>query len=80
MIDPGHPFSMPFKDLIDSLEESIREGVEQPTQDRFIFRSNQIHYSQRRKRIYGRDTYGIYNQTSDRSIKFTIQIRGKYVG
>ena len=37
MIDPGHPFSVPYKELIDSLEDHIRNGVEQPDQARFIF-------------------------------------------
>lgn len=44
MIDPGHPFSRPFKDLIDALEESIREGVEQPARHRTPFRSSEAGY------------------------------------
>lgn len=39
MVDLGNPFSVPYRDLIDSLEKSIREGVEQPVQDRLIFQS-----------------------------------------
>ncbi len=44
MIDLGNPFSRPFQDLIDSLEESIRLGVEQPATDRFIFHSSITSY------------------------------------
>jgi len=47
MIDPGHPFTRPFADLIDALEESVREGVEQPAQDRFIFQTSQPGYDLR---------------------------------
>jgi uncharacterized phage protein gp47/JayE len=47
MIDPGHPFTRPFADLIDALEESVRVGVEQPAQDRFIFQSSQPGYTLR---------------------------------
>ncbi|MFQ5631614.1 MAG: baseplate J/gp47 family protein [bacterium] len=39
MIDPGHPFSKPYKEIIDALEQRIREGVEQPASQRFTFRS-----------------------------------------
>ena len=47
MIDLGHPFSKPYKDLIDALEQNIREGVEQPTVDRFIFQSSVSAYELR---------------------------------
>lgn len=38
MIDVGHPFSRPFRELIESLEESVREGVEQPALVEILFR------------------------------------------
>lgn len=44
MIEIGHPFSRPFQDLIDSLEDSIREGVEQPAQIELLFRSDTPSY------------------------------------
>ncbi|MBI1929544.1 baseplate J/gp47 family protein [Candidatus Poribacteria bacterium] len=44
MIDPGHPFSVPYQDLIARLEQSIREGVEQPDQARFTFQSGVTAY------------------------------------
>lgn len=44
MIDPGHPFSTPYEQLIASLEQSIREGVEQPDTESFIFRATQSSY------------------------------------
>lgn len=47
MIELGNPFSQPFQDLIDSLEESIRLGVEQPTVDRFNFHSSLTSYELR---------------------------------
>jgi uncharacterized phage protein gp47/JayE len=39
MIDPGHPFSVPYAELIAALEDRIRNGVEQPDQARFVFKS-----------------------------------------
>jgi len=39
MVDLGNPFSQPYRELIASLEESIRDGVEQPVTDRIIFQS-----------------------------------------
>jgi uncharacterized phage protein gp47/JayE len=39
MVDLGNPFSQPYRDLIASLEQSIREGVEQPVTERLIFQS-----------------------------------------
>lgn len=39
MIDPGHPFSVQLRDLIASLESSIRNGVEEPDRTSFIFDS-----------------------------------------
>jgi uncharacterized phage protein gp47/JayE len=47
MIELGHPFSKPYRDLIDALEQNIREGVEQPTVDRFIFQSSVSAYELR---------------------------------
>lgn len=44
MIDPGHPFSVPYEQLINSLEQSLREGVEQPDTESFIFRAAQDAY------------------------------------
>jgi uncharacterized phage protein gp47/JayE len=40
MINLGNPFSQPYQVLIDSLEESLRLGVEQPAVDRFTFQSS----------------------------------------
>jgi uncharacterized phage protein gp47/JayE len=39
MIDPGHPFSVPYRDLVTRLEERIREGVEQPASVRFVYQN-----------------------------------------
>ena len=36
-VDPGHPFSQQYADLINVLEDRIRYGVEQPARVRFIF-------------------------------------------
>lgn len=36
-VDPGHPFSQPYADLIAALEDRIRYGVEQPARARFVF-------------------------------------------
>ena len=47
MIELGNPFSEPYRDLIASLEQSIREGVEQPATDRIIFQSNVSAYELR---------------------------------
>jgi uncharacterized phage protein gp47/JayE len=44
MIEIGHPFSKPFQELIDSLETSIREGVEQPAQIDILFRTGTPSY------------------------------------
>jgi uncharacterized phage protein gp47/JayE len=40
MVDLGNPFSQPYRELIASLEQSIREGVEQPVTERIIFQSS----------------------------------------
>jgi hypothetical protein len=48
MVELGNPFSVPYQDLIESLERSIREGVEQPTQDRLIFQIGVRTYPLRR--------------------------------
>ena len=47
MIDLGNPFSRPYQSLIDSLEESIRLGVEQPATDSFTFQSSISSYELR---------------------------------
>jgi uncharacterized phage protein gp47/JayE len=39
MIDPGHEFSVPYKTLIQSLEDRVRYGVEQPDRFRFVFQA-----------------------------------------
>jgi uncharacterized phage protein gp47/JayE len=44
MIDPGHPFVKQYKDLIVALEESIRNGVEQPDRFRETFKSSVTTY------------------------------------
>ena len=44
MIEIGHPFSKPFQELIDSLETSVREGVEQPAQVEVLFRKDTPSY------------------------------------
>jgi len=38
MIDPGHPFSVPYVDVIAALEDRVRHGTEQPAQWRFYYR------------------------------------------
>jgi uncharacterized phage protein gp47/JayE len=47
MIDLGNPFSRPYQDLVDSLEVSIRQGVEQPATDSFVFQSSLTSYELR---------------------------------
>ena len=47
MIEIGHPFSRPFQALIDSLETSIREGVEQPAVAEILFRRDTPTYELR---------------------------------
>ncbi len=47
MIDLGNPFSRPYQELIDSLEVSIRQGVEQPAVDSFVFQSSITSYELR---------------------------------
>jgi uncharacterized phage protein gp47/JayE len=39
MIDPGHEFSLPYETLIRSLEDRVRNGVEQPDRFHFVFQS-----------------------------------------
>ncbi len=39
MTDPGHEFSVPYEALIQSLEDSVRNGVEQPDRYHFVFQS-----------------------------------------
>ncbi|MEB3295796.1 MAG: baseplate J/gp47 family protein [Synechococcales bacterium] len=47
MIDPGRPFSEAhsYVDLIQSLEEQIRSGVQQVDQQRFIFKKSESSYA-----------------------------------
>ena len=49
MIDPGHPFSVPYEEIIARLESSIREGVEQPETDFFTFQPGVMSYQLRRQ-------------------------------
>ncbi len=44
MIDIGHPFSKPFQDLVDGLEESLQLGVEQPADQDLLYRSGTMAY------------------------------------
>ena len=45
MTELGHPFSASFQSLIDSLEERIRSGVEQPAQTEFVFNGSAASYT-----------------------------------
>jgi phage-related baseplate assembly protein len=36
MTDPGHPFAVPFADVVTALEDRVREGVEQPAVVSFV--------------------------------------------
>ena len=47
MVELGNPFSQPYQDLIASLEQSLREGVEQPVTERIIFQSSVTSYDLR---------------------------------
>ena len=47
MVELGNPFSQPYQDLIASLEQSLREGVEQPVTERIIFQSSVSSYDLR---------------------------------
>ena len=40
MVDPGRPFSRPYRDLIEELEDQIRYGVEQIENLRLVFSRN----------------------------------------
>lgn len=44
MIDPGHPFSVPYRELIEDFEERLRHGVEQPATRRFVYTSEIASY------------------------------------
>lgn len=66
MIEIGHPFSKPFQDLIDSLEESVREGVEQPALVEILFRKDTLSYE-----IKG-PVHDISRVTGLRRKKFTV--------
>jgi uncharacterized phage protein gp47/JayE len=45
MTELGHPFSTSLQLLIDSLEERIRSGVEQPAQTEFVFNGSAASYT-----------------------------------
>lgn len=45
MTELGHPFSTSFQSLIDSLEERIRSGVEQPAQTELVFNGSAASYT-----------------------------------
>jgi hypothetical protein len=47
MVELGNPFSQPYQDLIAALEQSLREGVEQPVTERLIFQSSITAYDLR---------------------------------
>jgi uncharacterized phage protein gp47/JayE len=47
MVELGSPFSQPYQALIASLEQSLREGVEQPVTERIIFQSTLSAYDLR---------------------------------
>jgi uncharacterized phage protein gp47/JayE len=71
MVELGNPFSVPYQSLIASLERNIREGVEQPVQDRLIFQTGVRTYPLRRNayritRVSGLDrNLGFLVYTSD---------------
>ncbi|WP_157270361.1 baseplate J/gp47 family protein [Azohydromonas aeria] len=44
MIDVGHPFSRPFQSLVESLQDSLLLGVEQPGTVELLFRSGTAAY------------------------------------
>src|SRR5882672_10612456 len=44
MVDPGRPFSRPYRDLIEELEDQIRYGVEQIENLRLVFSRNVTTY------------------------------------
>ena len=44
MIDPGKPFSEAYKDIIDALEDRVRNGVEQPASQRFSYEGTRTTY------------------------------------
>ncbi|MDA0166825.1 baseplate J/gp47 family protein [Solirubrobacter ginsenosidimutans] len=44
MIDPGHPFSVAYADVIAALEQRLRDGTEQPARWRFVHQSTVTAY------------------------------------
>jgi Baseplate J-like protein len=44
MIDPGHPFTVPYADVIAALEDRLRNGTEQSAQWQFVFQSARTTY------------------------------------
>jgi uncharacterized phage protein gp47/JayE len=71
MAELGHPFSVPYQDLIASLERSIREGVEQPVQDRLIFQTGVRTYPLRRNAYRVTRVSGL-----DRNLGFLVYTAG----
>jgi uncharacterized phage protein gp47/JayE len=70
MIEIGHPFSRPFQALIDSLETSVREGVEQPAQVDLLFRRDTPTYELRGP------VHDVFRVTGLRRRQFTVFERG----
>ena len=71
MIDPGHPFSVPYQDVITALEDSIRNGVEQPDSVRFIYKSAVTTYE------LPKAAYAVSRVTGLVNSKFTIFLPGR---
>lgn len=44
MMDPGHPFTVNYEDLIESLEDSILHGVRTPWREKFTYRNGVTTY------------------------------------
>jgi len=70
MIEIGHPFSRSLQGLIESLETSIREGVEQPAELEILFRKDTPSYE-----IKG-PVVDVSRVTGLRRKKFTVFDRG----
>ncbi|MBN1480105.1 hypothetical protein EH223_19285 [candidate division KSB1 bacterium] len=72
MIDPGHPFSVQYKDLIEAFEERIRDGVEQPDRARFTFKSSVLSYE------LPRTAYAILQVSGRMGANFTVFQAGSH--